>query len=98
MRGRGKTCGAGVRYGLMSVNPARQIGSNPQPPPRAVRVFTPEELDRIADELDIRGAAAVRFASETGLRPGEWSRLERKDVDRTRRVISVKGTKTRASR
>ena len=61
-------------------------------------MFTPEELDRIADELDTRGAAAVRFTAASGLRPGEWSRLERKDVDRARRIISVRGTKTRASR
>ncbi len=33
-----------------------------------------------------------------GLRPSEWSKLERKDVDRGRRVITVRGTKTTRSR
>lgn len=61
-------------------------------------MFTPEELDAITAELDTRGAAAVRFAAASGLRPAEWANLQRKDVDRTRRVIDVRGTKTRASR
>ena len=89
---------AGVRYGHLRTNPAVLAGQNPMPPPRAIRVFTPEELDAITEELDTRGAAAVRFAAATGLRPGEWSKLERRDVDRARRVIDVRGTKTRASR
>ena len=41
---------------------------------------------------------SVRFAAATGLRPGEWSRVERRDLDRTRRVLSVRGTKTQRSR
>jgi integrase len=93
-----QTLAAGVRYGYLMRNPAVLAGPNPMPPPRAIRVFTPEELDAVTDELDTRGAAAVRFAAATGLRPGEWSRLERRDVDRARRAIDVRGTKTRASR
>ena len=92
-----QTLAAGVRYGYLTTNPAVLSGKNPMPPPRAVRVFTPEELDAIMEELDTRGAAAVRFAAVTGLRPSEWATLERRDVDRTRRAISVRGTKTRRS-
>jgi integrase len=93
-----QTCEAGVRYGYMGQNPAKLAGKNPMPPPRAVRTFTPAELDAITKELDTRGAAAVRFAAATGLRPAEWANVQRKDIDRTRRVVDVRGTKTRASR
>jgi integrase len=93
-----QTLAAGVRYGYLATNPAVLAGQNPMPPPRLVRVFTPAELDAITDELDRRGAAAVRFAAATGLRPAEWANLQRKDIDRTQRVVDVKGTKTRASR
>ena len=40
----------------------------------------------------------MRFAAATGLRPAEWANLERRDVDRMRRVLTVRGTKTRGSR
>jgi integrase len=68
------------------------------PSPRAVRVFGADELKKITDELDMRGSAAVRFAAATGLRPAEWATLERRDVDRARRVVNVLGTKTQRSR
>ena len=93
-----QTCEAGVRYGYMTRNPAKLAGPNPQTAPRVVRVYTPKELDTIAKELDARGAAAIRFAAATGLRPSEWAAVERRDVDRTRRVLTVRGTKTHRSR
>ena len=93
-----QTCEAGVRYGYMNRNPAKLAGPNPQTAPRGVRVYTPKELDKIAKELDARGAAAIRFAAATGLRPSEWAHVERRDVDRVKRVLSVRGTKTHRSR
>jgi integrase len=92
-----QTCEAGVRYGYMTRNPAK-LRPNPQTPPRGVRVFTPKELQSVAKELDARGSAAIRFAAATGLRPSEWAAVERRDVDRTRRVLTVRGTKTHRSR
>lgn len=93
-----QTLEAGVRYGYLTRNPAKLAGKNPQPKPRPIRVFTAGELDKIAAELGNRGAAVVRFAAATGLRPAEWSSVERRDVDRTRRVLTVRGTKTQRSR
>jgi integrase len=40
----------------------------------------------------------VGFAAATGLRPSEWAALERRHVDRGRRVVTVEGTKTSRSR
>ena len=93
-----QTFAAGVRYGYMTTNPAKLAGANPMPSPRAVRVYTPKELEKITKELGRRGAAAITFAAATGLRPAEWANAERRDVDRGRRVLTVRGTKTQRSR
>ena len=92
-----QTCAAGIRYGYMTTNPAKLSGKNPAPPPRTVRVFTSSELKLVCGELDIRGAAAVMFASVTGLRPSEWAHVERRDIDRGRRILTVRGKKTKRS-
>jgi integrase len=89
-----QTLAAGVRYGHMSKNPATLAGPNPQPRPRPARAFTIAELDALEVELGNRFGPIVPFAAATGLRPAEWARLERRDVDKERRVITVRGTKT----
>ena len=68
------------------------------PPPREIRLFTADELERIAAELVQVAAAAVRFAAATGLRPRSGPAVERRDVDKARRIINVRGTKTLRSR
>ena len=68
------------------------------PAPREIRVYTPDELTAIVDELGPLEAAAVRFVAATGLRPAEWAAIERRDIDRTRRLVLVRGTKTHKSR
>jgi integrase len=69
------------------------------PAPREIRVYTPDELKGLADELGQVEAAAVKFAAATGLRPAEWASIERRDVDKARKVVRVNGTKTiRSSR
>lgn len=92
-----QTCAAGIRYGYMTTNPAKLSGKNPAPPPRSVRVFSPAELKALCAELDRRGAAAITFAAATGLRPSEWAHVERRDIDRARRILTVRGTKTKRS-
>jgi integrase len=68
------------------------------PSPREIRVYTPDELQAIAAELGPLEAAAVKFAVATGMRPAEWAAVERRDVDKARRVVLVRGTKTHKSR
>jgi integrase len=89
---------AGVRYGYLTRNPAKLAGPNPMPAPREIRVYTVAELEAIAEELATVEAAAVRFAAATGLRPAEWASVERRDVDKARQVLLVRGTKTVRSR
>jgi integrase len=97
MRALRQTFAAGVRYGYMSTNPALAAGDNPAPRPRAIRVYTGSELDALEAELGPEYGPAVPLVAATGLRPLEWAQLERRDVDKARRVLAVRGTKTSGS-
>src|SRR5262249_4694602 len=89
---------AGVRYGYMTRTPAKLPAKTPMPDLRPIRVYTPDELKRICGELDTVGGAAVKFAAATGMRPAEWASIERRDVDKKRRTVYVRGAKTDGSR
>jgi integrase len=80
---------AGVRWRLIATNPAADAGPNPEPPPARIRPYTRAELDAIEAELDPRYAPIVPLGAATGLRPQEWSALERPHVDRVRGVVKV---------
>lgn len=97
MRAMRQTFAAGVRYGYMDTNPAVAAGDNPAPKPRAVRAYTLAELDAIEAELGPDYGPFVALVAATGTRPLEAALLERCDVDRVRRVLSVRGTKTTGS-
>jgi integrase len=62
-----------------------------------VRVYTVAELEALEAELGPRYGPIAPFAAPTGLRPQEWVALDRGDVDRRRRILSVRGTKTKGS-
>jgi integrase len=89
---------AGVRWRYLASNPAADAGANPKPKPRSVRVLTITEIDALDAELGRRYGPIVPFAAATGLRPSEWAHLERRDIDREGRVLTVRGTKTVRSR
>jgi integrase len=80
--------GAGVRWQYLSRNPAIEAGRNPEPRSEELRPFTREQVDALAAELGGYGPLAV-FAAETGLRTNEWTALERRDVDRAGRGVTV---------
>jgi integrase len=78
-----------VRWKWIDENPAKAV-KNPKPRPPEIAPF--ESWDVIAaieEELDPRFAAIPTFAAGTGLRPEEWIALERRDVDRAARVVTV---------
>jgi len=83
---------AAVRWGYITQNPAVLAGKNPQPSPRAVRVYSMEELAAIGAELSKQYQSLPMFAAATGLRPEEWSALERRDIDRANGVLNVHRT------
>ena len=96
-----------VIWGVLDLNPAKQGVENPQRRRTEKRPFESwEELEALAEKLGPRFGPMVIFAAATGLRPGEWIALERRDIDRdlhvayVRRAFSkgrLKVTKTEAS-
>jgi integrase len=75
---------------MLDLNPAKQGVENPQRRRTEKRRFDSwEELEALADRLGPRLGAMVLFAAATGMRPGEWVALERRDVDRAGRVAYV---------
>jgi integrase len=96
-----------VIWQMLADNPAILGVDNPTRRRKEQRPFESwEELREVAHTLGPRYGPAVMFAAATGLRPGEWIGLERRDVDRRARVVYVrrafvagrlKWTKTEAS-
>jgi len=97
-----------VLWGMIDFNPAKLGVDNPSPRRREQRPFESwSELAAVVANLTPRHRPMVIFAAATGLRPGEWIALERRDIERDARVVYVrraftkgrlKCTKTEASR
>ncbi len=77
-----------VRCKYLDENPAALI-ANPAPRRGEMKIFSWSELELAAAELRPMHRAIPIFAAGTGLRPEEWIALERRDVDRQHRVLSV---------
>jgi integrase len=92
---------AAVAWDHMARNPVlsarRRRGSRPVERRPEIVPFTRAEIDRLAAELGYEPGSghvsvygiAVVFAAETGLRPGEWIALERRDLDLAGRAVTV---------
>jgi integrase len=80
---------AAVRWQYVTRNPAVDAGRNPQPALEELRPFTRDQVDALAAELGPTYGPLVVFAAETGLRTHEWVALERRDLDRSARVVTV---------
>jgi integrase len=79
-----------VVWRMLDVNPAKQGVENRQRRRTEKRPFESwDEIEAVAERLEPRLAAMVRFAAATGMRPGEWVALEHRDIDRAARVAYV---------
>jgi integrase len=91
MRALRQVLGAAVRWKVIRENPAKEVGPNPKPPRVEMAFFASiADVDKVADELDERFGPIVVFGVETGLRPEEWTALERRDIDRKAGVVKVR--------
>jgi len=80
-----------VQWGVLDVNPATHGVDNPQRRRTEKRPFESwAQLDEVASTLGHGCGPLVMFAAATGLRPGEWIALERRDVDLDARVVYVR--------
>lgn len=86
-----QTLETAIRWRMISENPAKLAGRNPEPHREHVDPFEHSAVDRLAVELGPYGPLVV-FAAETGLRPSEWMALERRDVDRPGAAVSIERT------
>jgi integrase len=86
-----QTLARAVSWGMLDTNPAKRGVENPQRSQTEQRPFESwDELERLANRLGRRYGPLVLFAAATGLRPGEWLALERRDIDRDQRVVYVR--------
>lgn len=80
-----------VVWEMIDVNPAKLGVENPQRRPREMRPFESwSDLEAIAVQLGPRYGPMVVFVAATGMRPGEWIALERRDIDRDARVAYIR--------
>jgi integrase len=80
-----------VAWGMIDLNPAKQGVDNPQRRRTEKRPFESwAQLAAVASRLGEYSGAPVMFAAATGLRPGEWIALERRDIDPAARVVYVR--------
>ncbi len=83
--------GRAVAWRIIDVNPATVGLENPQRRRKEMRPFESwAEVESVAARLGPVYGPMIVFAAATGLRPGEWIALERRDVDRGARVVHVR--------
>ena len=85
-----------VAWGMIEVNPAKVGVDNPVRRRKEQHPFESwAELEAVAEAIGPRYGPMILFAAATGLRPAEWSALEKRDIDRTERVVYVRRSFTR---
>jgi integrase len=81
---------------MIEVNPAKVGVDNPVRRRKEQHPFESwAELEAVAEAIGPRYGPMILFAAATGLRPAEWIALEKRDIDRTERVVYVRRSFTR---
>jgi integrase len=84
---------AAVRWRYLRTNPVADSGANPQPRTEEFVPFTRDEIDALDAELGPTCGPLVLFAAETGVRTNEWVALERRDIDKAGRAVTVRAAR-----
>ena len=85
-----------VAWGMLDINPAKVGVDNPARRRKEQHPFESwTELEALAEAIGPRYGPMILFAAATGLRPAEWIALEKRDIDRTERVVYVRRSFTR---
>ena len=85
-----------VAWGMLDINPAKVGVDNPTRRRKEQHPFESwAELEALAEAIGPRYGPMILFAAATGLRPAEWIALEKRDIDRTERVVYVRRSFTR---
>ncbi len=85
-----------VVWGMLDVNPAKLGVDNPPPRRKEQHPFESwEDLNSVAAGIAPAYSSMVILAAATGLRPGEWIALERRDIDLDARVVYVRRSFTK---
>lgn len=90
-------CHKAVDWGYTKTNPAQTVKLFKEPPGR-LRYLLAEERDSLLKECSGMLYAIVTTALETGMRKGEMTRLQWKDIDFQRRMITILESKNGESR
>ncbi len=94
-----QTLARAVSWELIATNPAKVGVDNPVPVRREQRPLESwEDLRLLARALGPRYGPMILFAAATGLRPGEWTALEHRDIDLIAGVVLVAPIATDGSR
>jgi integrase len=84
------------RLGMLDVNRATVGVDNPARRRKEQHPFESwAALETVAAAIGPRYGPMILFAAATGLRPGEWLALEKRDIDRKERVVYVRRSFTR---
>ncbi|MGA2925656.1 MAG: tyrosine-type recombinase/integrase [Solirubrobacteraceae bacterium] len=83
-----------VACGELDANPVREVRKPAHRPQRVVRPLTPEQVEAVRAQLDLRDATLISLLAYAGPRPAEALKLAWRDVRERTLVIEPANSKT----